>query len=399
LHLCRFRTALSHGFRRVQELKQGVPRLKAWPVLGIAIIQLLLLLAHWFLYDTWIAFDGDPGPAADLALRAALLVLACSFVVVSLLSFYSANPLVKAIYRLSAVWLGFLNFLFFGACLGWLAWGALLLTRVDPNAALHRPLIAWLFLDLAVAAGLYGLINARRLRIRRVPVTLANLPRAWRGRTAMLVSDLHLGHVNGLRFSRRIVALAASLRPDVLLIAGDFYDGTKVDPARLAAPFQQLSLSFGTYFSTGNHDEFGDTAGFLAALRGSGIRVLANEKVVVDGLQIIGIPYHDSTLPMRMRASLEGLGIDRSCASILISHVPNRLPIVEEAGISLQLSGHTHGGQFIPYTWFTQRIFGKFTYGLNSFGALQVYTSYGAGTWGPPMRVGTSPEVVLLTFE
>jgi len=72
---------------------------------------------------------------------------------------------------------------------------------------------------------------------------------------------------------------------------------------------------------------------------------------------------------------------------------------VEEAGISLQLSGHTHGGQFIPFTWLTRRVFGKFTYGLNSFGALQIYTSYGAGTWGPPMRVGTSPEVVLLTFD
>jgi hypothetical protein len=102
---------------------------------------------------------------------------------------------------------------------------------------------------------------------------------------------------------------------------------------------------------------------------------------------------------MRFRASLEALRVDRSQASILISHVPNRLPIAEQAGISLQLSGHTHGGQFIPFTWFTQRIFGNFTHGLHNFGAMQVYTSYGAGTWGPPMRVGTSPEVVLLEFK
>jgi predicted MPP superfamily phosphohydrolase len=160
-----------------------------------------------------------------------------------------------------------------------------------------------------------------------------------------------------------------------------------------------LSPPFGIYFATGNHDEFGDTRSFLAALKGAGIRVLNSEKVLVDGLQIVGAPYHDTTLPIRLRASLESLHIDRSSASILINHVPNRLPIVEEAGISLQLSGHTHGGQFIPFTWLTHRIFGPFTYGLHRFGALQVYTSYGAGTWGPPMRVGTSPEVVLLTFE
>ena len=373
--------------------------MKAWPVVGIAIIQFILLFANWFLLSTWIDFHGNSGPSALFTLRAVLLALAVSFVAASLLSFYSANAAVKVLYRIAAVWMGFLNFLFWGACLCWLAWGALMITRLDPHTARHRPLLAWLFLDLAVAVGLYGLVNARRVRIRRVPVTLANLPEAWRGRTAMLVSDLHLGHVRGLSFSRRIVALAASLRPDILLIAGDVFDGTKIDAARAVAPFKGLSPPFGIYFATGNHDEFGDTRGFLLALSAAGIRILTNEKAIVDGLQIVGVPYHDSTLPMRFRGSLEALRIDRSQASILISHVPNRLPIAEEAGIGLQVSGHTHGGQFIPFTWLTQRVFGKFTYGLHSFGAMQVYTSYGAGTWGPPMRVGTRPEVVLLELK
>ncbi|MDR3772666.1 MAG: metallophosphoesterase [Terracidiphilus sp.] len=373
--------------------------MKAWPVLGIAFIQCTFLLENWFLYKAWVAFCGHPPPHEDLALRAALLLLACSFVVAALLSFYSASLLVKVIYRVAAVWLGFLTFLFCAACLSWLVWGALLLSRLDPAAAQHRPLIAWFFLDVALAVGFYGLLNARRVRIRRVSIRLANLPLSWRGRRALLVSDLHLGHVNALRFSRRIATLAAGLEPDAIFIPGDFFDGAKADPDRLAAPFKRLSPPFGMYFSTGNHDEFGDTARFLAALTRAGVRVLANEKVVVDGLQILGVPYHDTTFPIRLRASLEAMKLDRGSASILLNHVPNRLPIVEEAGVSLQLSGHTHGGQIFPFTWLTRRVFGKFTHGLNMFGALQVYTSYGAGTWGPPMRVGTTPEMVLLTFE
>jgi uncharacterized protein len=383
----------------MQELREGASGLKVWPILGIAFIQFTFLLGHWFLYNAWVAFCGHPAPAADLALRAVLLVLACSFVVATLLSFYVANLLVSAIYRIAAIWVGFLNFLFCGACMAWLAWWALLLSRIDPAAARHRPLVAWFFLDVALAVGIYGLLNARRVRIRQVAVSLGNLPQAWRGRRALLISDLHLGHVNGAAFSKRIAAQAARLNPDVIFIPGDVFDGTKADPDRLAAPFRRLSPPFGIYFSTGNHDEFGDTAHFLAAITRAGIRVLSNEKVVVDGLQILGVPYHDTTYPIRLRASLEALGLDRSSASILLSHVPNRLPIVERAGVSLQLSGHTHGGQFFPFTWLTRRIFGKFTHGLNSFGALQVYTSYGAGTWGPPMRVGTSAEMVLLTFE
>jgi predicted MPP superfamily phosphohydrolase len=260
-------------------------------------------------------------------------------------------------------------------------------------------LIAFAFLGLAVATGFYGLVNARVIRIRRLHIHLANLPSSWRGRKALLASDLHLGHINGAHFSRRIAALSARLQPDIVFIAGDVFDGTRANAERMAAPLRELTPPLGVYFSTGNHDEFGDAAGFLAALRHAGIRVLANEKVIVDGLQIAGVPYHDTTYPQRFKANLEALNIDRAAASILISHVPNRLPIVEQAGIGLQLSGHTHGGQFAPFTWLTRRIFGKFTYGLNSFGSLQVYTSYGAGTWGPPLRVGTSPEVVLFTFE
>jgi hypothetical protein len=373
--------------------------LKAWPVLGISIIEAILFLAHWFIYHTLIVFWRDFGMTESLLLNSAFFLLAFSFIVAALLSFRFSNPLVRAFYKIASVWLGFLSFFFLASCLCWLVWFAILLAGPHPAPAQSRPLIACILFSVALAAGVYGLLNALFVRIRRIPIHLPNLPQSWRGRNALLVSDLHLGHVNGTGFSRRIAALAARLQPDVIFIAGDFFDGAKVDPDRLASPFKHLSPPFGIYFSTGNHDEFGDAAHYIAALSRAGIRVMNNEKVIVDGLQILGVPYHDTTFPIRLRATLEGFHLDPGSASILLSHVPNRLPIVEKAGVSLQLSGHTHGGQFFPFTWLTRRVFGKFTHGLNSFGALQVYTSYGAGTWGPPMRVGTSPEIVLVTFQ
>ena len=202
---------------------------------------------------------------------------------------------------------------------------------------------------------------------------------------------------NGL--SRRIVDLAARIEPDIILIPGDFFDGARVDPARLAAPFSALSPPLGMYFVTGNHDEYGDLPHYLEALRAAGIRILKNERAIVDGLPILGVSYHESTHILHLRATLESLRPDAGQPCILLSHVPNRLPIAEQAGIALQLSGHTHGGQLFPFTWLTRRAFGKFTHGLHSFGTLKVYTSFGAGTWGPPMRVGTRPEVVVLQFE
>jgi predicted MPP superfamily phosphohydrolase len=247
--------------------------------------------------------------------------------------------------------------------------------------------------------GIYGLLNARWIRVRRIVAALPGLPESWRGRRAVLMSDLHLGNINGAPFARRMVTLAAGLQPDIVFIPGDLFDGTKADLDKLIAPFKQLAPPFGVYFSTGNHEEFAGKEHYLEAATRAGMRVLNNERITVDGLHIAGVPFGDSTSPIRLRATLEGMRLEPDEASILLNHMPSRLPIVERAGVSLQLSGHTHGGQLAPFNWLTRRVFGRFTNGMNRFGALQVYTSTGAGTWGPPMRVGTHPEIVLLTFE
>lgn len=370
--------------------------MKAWPVLAIAFLEAVLLFAHWLIFRTVVLFfKGDLSPTATLILRDALFALALSFVVAALLGFRFSSLPVRWFYLIAATWLGLFDFFFLASCLCWILSFALRMLGLPA----HRELIAAVFYSLAVLTGIYGILNARSIRIRRVPIHLPNLPAAWRGRTALLFSDLHLGHINRLGFIRRVTSTAANLNPDIILIPGDVFDGMPVDADRMAAPFKDLAPPFGIFFSSGNHDEFGDPAHYRAALTQAGVRVLSNEKITIDGLQILGVPYHDSTYPARIKAALGALHLAEDQPSILLSHVPNRLPIAEQAGVSLQLSGHTHGGQVFPFTVIVRRVFGKFTYGLQRFGRLQVYTTSGAGTWGPPMRVGTRPEMVLFTFE
>jgi predicted MPP superfamily phosphohydrolase len=378
--------------------------LKAWPVVAILVIQAILFLGHWFVYSTFIAFFPDLAPTAAADLRMAMLILAFSFVVASLLSFRYSNPAVRIIYWAAAVWLGFLNFFFWGSIGLRLLWLAIRFSHLAGNPeALREPLAAAIYL-LAALTGIYGIINARIIRIRRVPIKMPDLPASWRGRRAVLMSDLHLGPINGVQFCRRVVAAATRLQPDVVLIPGDLFDGTKGDLDQLIAPFHALKPPLGIFFSTGNHEEFTSPKQYIDAIRRAGIRVLANEQVAVDGLRIAGVLYHDSSSPLHMKAALDSMGAAGAQANgalpgILLNHAPARLPIVEQAGFSLQLSGHTHGGQFLPFTWITRRVYGRFTSGLHSFGSLAVYTSTGAGTWGPPMRVGTRPEIILLEFS
>ena len=162
----------------MQELRQGVSGLKVWPVLGILVVQVSLLLAHWFIFNTWIVFWGTSSPAATLELRSVLFVLALSFIVAALLSFRYSNPVVIAIYKIAAVWLGFFNFFFVASCLSWLAWFGLRLSGLSTDPQRLRPSIVAVLFALGILAGIYGLLNARRIRVRRVPIKLAGLPGA-----------------------------------------------------------------------------------------------------------------------------------------------------------------------------------------------------------------------------
>ena len=357
----------------------------------VATVQLILFLAHWFIYRTWEFFEG---PRVHIApVQILLLVLSLSFVSATLLSHRYNNLVVRLYYKIAATWLGFLNCFVLGACFSWVAY--LLPTVVGFQVS--RSALGTTGWELALVLAVYGLLRAQRVRVKRITLKIPNLPGAWRGRLAAQVTDTHLGHVHGRSFLRRIVRLLQQVAPDIVFITGDLYDGSRVGAKELIEPWQELTPVFGTYFVTGNHEEFGDPKQYLDAIRGAGIRVLENEKEAVEGMQIIGVRYRDASSPSRLE-SIVKREFDPGEPCILLTHAPFGVRVAAQSGISLQLSGHTHAGQVFPFTYFTRIVFQEYTYGLRRLGDLFVYTSSGAGTWGPPMRLGAPPEIVVFEF-
>jgi predicted MPP superfamily phosphohydrolase len=361
----------------------------------IAITQSVLFLTHYLLYETWIFSPAGSETPGAFWIRLVLGFLSVSFVAASLLAFRYTNPALRALYRVAAVWMGLVSFLFLAAVSSWIIFGVARLAGLDMN--FHRTVE--LLFGAAIVAGLYGVFNASWMRITRATVRLANLPAAWHGRRAALISDVHLGHVRNGSFLRRLVAKIVREEPDAIFVAGDLYDGTAIDARRAAEPLRELVAPHGVYFVAGNHEQFGDDSKYLNAIAAAGVRVLSNEKVEVDGLQIIGVPYRNAAQDRRFASVLRDIGLDRDRASILLTHAPDHPEIAEAAGVSLQLSGHTHLGQFLPWSWMARRIYRQFVYGLSRIGKMQVFTSSGAGTWGPPLRLGSNPEIVMLQFE
>jgi len=367
-------------------------------ILGfIVIVQAVIFLSHLFLYETSV-YQTPTFPAPHLRGAWAKLLFAAlsiSFISASLLARRYTNPALRAFYRVSALWMGLLTFLLAAALLSWLVLAIATLAHAPLN---FHHLVEWSFAAAFIVA-FAGVINASLTRITRTTIRLANLPDAWRGRKAALISDLHLGHVRNGNFLRRMVAKILEEGPDAIFIAGDLYDGTRIDAHKAAEPLSKLTAPHGVYFVAGNHEQFTDDTQYLHAIRAAGVRVLHNEKVDADGLQIVGVPHNHSTRRERLAAALEGVNLDRDRASVLLVHAPNHPEVAEAAGVSLQLSGHTHLGQFIPWNWFARKIYRQFVYGLSRIGKMQVFTSSGAGTWGPPLRLGSNPEIVVLQFE
>jgi predicted MPP superfamily phosphohydrolase len=358
----------------------------------LTVAMTVFLSGTWLVCATWDYFWGFPGLPGW---RIVPYILSAMFSVSLLAGMRLASPLIKAIYRITAVWLGMLNYFLFAAFGCWIAHG---LSKMF-GLGLARPVMAAVFYGLAVLAGGYGLLNASWLRVTRVSVPLPNLPRAWQGREVVLMSDLHLGNIRGEGFMRRVVKKVMSLKPYAVFVSGDMFDGPKADYDRLVGPGRELSAPAGVYFVTGNHEEFTDRAKYIDAIERAGLRVLNNEKVTVEGLQIVGVHDREAGEPEQFRKILQDAAVDRHHASILLAHQPASLSIPEEAGISLQVSGHTHKGQFWPWSWVIFKVHGPFAYGLNRARNLLILTTSGAGTWGPPMRVGTKSEIVLIRLE
>src|SRR5215475_1425482 len=365
-------------------------------IVGIAaVFQGVMFATHWFIYETWRMLWGPMDADWRLGLAVSMVVLSFSFLGATLLAFRTNNFLVRAFYRVAAIWLGTLSFLFFAAILSWLVYGFIFAVSL---AIPSRSIIIAIF-GAAALVSVWGVLNPNWIRVKKISVKLENLPETWRGRTAVLASDLHLGHVKYRGFSARVVRKISSLHPDIVFLAGDLFDGTHINAADVTWPFKYLRSRFGAYFVSGNHGQFRGDSEFVSALRAVGIRVLENEKVDLEGLQIASVPYNHATHAEHFRSVLAKIAVDSTRASILLTHAPDHPAITEEAGIGLQLSGHTHLGQFFPFTWITRKIYRQFAYGLSRLGNTQFYVSSGAGTWGPPLRVGSQAEIVQITFE
>ena len=298
--------------------------------------------------------------------------------------------------------------------LAWLAsWmGALMGADTDVAHALLAAFQTWSaaavpLLGLLVTA--WGFWSARRTaRVVRVDVPIAGLPKALHGFTVAQISDIHVGPTIKHAYLSRIVARVNALGADMVAITGDLVDGRVAELQQHVQPLASLKSTHGTFFVTGNHEYYSGAHAWIDALRDLGLTVLMNEHVVLNhhkagheqalmvvaGVADFGAHHFDKSHQSDPAAAVRGAPMHASLR-MLLAHQPRSAHAASEAGFDLQLSGHTHGGQFWPWNHFVQ-FQQPFTAGLNKLKDLWVYTNSGTGYWGPPKRFGVPSEITHL---
>ena len=285
--------------------------------------------------------------------------------------------------------------------------GLLALSRFVADAGLLQQFHDWSAVAVPILSGLFsgiGFINARRrAEVRLVDVPIADLPAPLHGFTIAQISDVHVGTTIKGDYLNAIVDAVNELNADMIAVTGDLVDGSVANLAPHTESLSRLSARHGAFFVTGNHEYYSGVRGWVAEIRRLGLRVLMNEhvvlnhngaEVVVAGVTDFNAHHFDPSHQSDPAGAIAGAPRD-AAVNILLAHQPRSAFAAQAAGYDLQLSGHTHGGQFLPWNFFV-RLQQPFTAGLHRLGRLWVYVSRGTGYWGPPKRLGAPSEITRL---
>lgn len=387
-------------------------------VVLLTVILALTIGAHLLFYKMVIHVFAITGPALKNFLFIILLLLSLSFMTSFFLLQWQENPLTIGFYKFSAIWIGFFFHLLPAVLASRLIIAAIRFSGKSPPAGW----IAAGCIVIAILISAYGVWNAFHPRIKKLEVQFENLPHQWKNKTIIHLSDIHLGHFHGTTFLDNLVRKVNALNPDAIFITGDLFDGMAATISRFADGLNLLQAKKGVFFVTGNHETYVGLNRALNVLKQTKIKVLHNEIIEVDGLQIIGVSYPGIRRVHEIRG-LEKLPQNSSTniPRILLFHTPTNIrpkggdgldhhfatywvpdtsfALNKKIGTDLQLSGHSHAGQLFPLGHLTRLIYKGYHHGFHRLSRFAIYTTSGVGTWGPPFRTGNAPEIVVMDLK
>ncbi len=372
----------------------------------IAVILTISGLIHWFLYARLVIALDITSPSVLWPLRIAAVLLAVSYILVRMWERVAPEPVAYASEWVAASWIGMMFELLWMALalyvlkvILWLTgvWGKL---SPETVTQMGRGSVILVVFAALVLCGYAVYRAAQPARIARATVPVKHIRPELRNLTIALAADFHAGPLVGVKQVTRMARRIVAMNPDLILLPGDILDHPPARIRKISSALRELHAPLGVYATTGNHEYYINVNAAIALIEESGIKVLNNESVTLPpGLVISGIADRTALqfrLPRPPVSELISQQLD-TLPIIFLNHTPmgEEAQAAGKSGADLVVSGHTHGGQIWPFSIFTKLVF-TFHHGLYPLERGHIITTCGIGTWGPPMRLGAPPEIVLI---
>ncbi len=295
------------------------------------------------------------------------------------------------LYQYGSVWMGFLVTLF-------ILNFVLIFIAIALNFSYSTWQSVFVVLGLLVALNTFGVYLSFHPQVVDYNITLRG-KHSWHGKKIVMIADTHYGNIYGEQDSKNLVEKINEINPEIVIIPWDFFDGPKVNYNAIASAFKDIKAPSGVLFANGNHEEYSHTDEILKAISKAGIQILNNKKVTLNGVDFIWVTFHETETISGLKNALDSLQINPNHPNILLKHKPTLYTTLKQYPIDIVVSGHTHSGQIFPISLITRAIYGKYTYGMVQDHALTSITTSGVGTWGPPQRLWTLWEIVVMHIQ
>ncbi len=372
---------------------------------GYFLIPTLIFIANFYLYN-WIVRLTQPSAWVRRAILIGLFLLLALFPVSRLWAVYDFNSLNRFITFLASCWMGLSFLLVLCAAGSDLVRFSLRKTALSPRISLSRVSYYRRALVVASVAGClgiggYGLWEAQQVGVTRIEIPLRHLAPDLDKLSVVHLSDIHYGMLNENGRLSELVRRVNELKPDLVLFTGDLVDADVSHMEEMAVPLSGLKARYGLFAVMGNHEFFAGARRAESIMNQAGVQVLRNEvRVLPGGLQVLGIDDPAVSRRGRPLPDFAGLikGLDPDKPSILLYHQPIRFEEVAAGKVGLQLSGHLHGPQLLPMIPLVRLLYPRMQ-GLFRLEDSYLYVSRGVGTGGPPMRLGSPPEIVYIRLR
>lgn len=359
------------------------------------ILFFIIIVSEYIAYASLHHVELIKSTKLEMTLMVLGVILPVLFIISMIYGYKNYSSFNSAINTVSSIWLGLVFYIFISSLI------IFILIMVNHYFGLNIPIrnITYILIVLTISILIYGIINASKPKIVTWEISSSQLSKDWYNKKIILISDIHLGNIRTDKFLRKIINSISKEKPDLVVISGDLIDGPSIPYSKWLSEFSKISPEYGILYVEGNHEKYNQEYDKFKSQIPSYIENITNKKIIKNNTQFIGLDYKENNNKEDIYDQLDILNYEPSKSSIILMHDPKDTKKLAEKNVSLVLSGHTHSGQFFPFTIAVNKLYKTYSHNISYTKNTASVTSSGVGTSIIPIRIGTKPEIVILNIK